>query len=335
MKGRMRSAWFGACVVPIVALGLGLVVFHSPVAANGPPSFCNTASIAFPAPVGSRGIEAASPYPSNITVSGLSDLVDTVTVTLNNLSHMHPADIDILLVGPEGQTLFLMGDTGSGFDISNVTLTFDDAAAASLPLNSQIVTGTFKSTAQFFGSFPAPAPAPSGATTLATFTGTDPNGTWSLYVRDDDPIADTGSIAGGWCVTITTASVTTLCSTLGDDQPPSLLDQDVFRLTGTSGETVTLTLAADPDGAQTGERATLLLTDQIARVFFARIDSSAVPNTVQATLPATGDYLVTVAEHPDFPRGRAFLGDYCVTLESSGEARRSFAPTAWVEEPLD
>jgi hypothetical protein len=36
---------------------------------------------------------------------------------------------------------------------------------------------------------------------------------------------------------------------------------------------------------------TLLLSDQIVNVFFARLDSSALPNTAQATLPATGRYL--------------------------------------------
>ena len=206
MKGRIRSAWFGACVGLMVALGLGLVVFHRPVAADGPPSFCNTASIAIPASESEP--RRANPYPSNVTVSGLSGLVNTVTVTLNNLSHTFPSNIDILLVGPEGQNLILMGDTGSSFDISNVTLTFDDAAAASLPFNSQIVTGTFKPTATFPDNiFPNPAPTTSGATTLATFTGTGPNGTWSLYVQDDQLLinGDSGSLAGGWCVTITTA----------------------------------------------------------------------------------------------------------------------------------
>jgi hypothetical protein len=132
-----------------------------------------------------------------------------------------------------------------------------------------------------------------------------------------------------------TASGTTHCSTLGDAPPPARLDQDVFRVTGTSGETVTLTLAADPAGTQTSERATLLLTDQIAGVTFMRRDSSALPNTLQATLPATGTYLVTVVEHLNWPRGSAFGGAYCVTLESSGEAWEHFAPTVWVEGLFD
>ena len=128
--------------------------------------------------------------------------------------------------------------------------------------------------------------------------------------------------------------VATHCSTLGDDQPPSRLDQDVFAFAGSKGEHVTLTLKAHPGPNNTGERATLLLTDHIGGVLFARIDSGALPNTVNATLPATGRYLATVAEHPKWPPGRAFRGDYCVTLQSSGEAWQTFGPTEWVEALL-
>jgi hypothetical protein len=35
----------------------------------------------------------------------------------------------------------------------------------------------------------------------------------------------------------TAATPKTLCATLGDDQPPSLLDQDIFGFTGTYDET--------------------------------------------------------------------------------------------------
>ena len=91
----------------------------------------------------------------------------------------------------------------------------------------------------------------------------------------------------------------------------------VFGFTGAQGETVSLALEALPGPDTTGQRATLLLIDQIGRVFFVRADSGALPNGLTATLPAAGRYLVTVAEHVDVPRGRAFRGDYCVTLESS------------------
>ena len=60
-------------------------------------------------------------YPSNIAVSGLTGRpITNVTVSLNHLSHTFPDDIDVLLVGPQGQTVFLMSDSGGSGDISNV-----------------------------------------------------------------------------------------------------------------------------------------------------------------------------------------------------------------------
>jgi hypothetical protein len=74
----------------------------------------------------------ASPYPSNIVVAGMPGSISKVTVKLNNITHARPGDIDILLIGPQGQTAVIMSDTGgtptvSG-GITNVTLTLDDVA---------------------------------------------------------------------------------------------------------------------------------------------------------------------------------------------------------------
>src|SRR5687768_15705733 len=52
----------------------------------------------------------AIPYPSTITVSGLTAAVHKVTVRLNNISHNGPDDLDILLVGPQGGYVMLMSD---------------------------------------------------------------------------------------------------------------------------------------------------------------------------------------------------------------------------------
>ena len=60
-------------------------------------SFANTASITI------RDTNTAVPYPSAITVSGLTGTVSTVTVTLSGLSHGSPSDIEMLLVGPTGK----------------------------------------------------------------------------------------------------------------------------------------------------------------------------------------------------------------------------------------
>ena len=91
---------------------------------------------------------AASPYPSLINVTGLGNTLIKATVTLTNLSHTKPSDIDALVVSPTTNTL-IMAHTGGANIIKHVTLTFDDAATNSLPQNGQIVTGTNKPT-QFY-----------------------------------------------------------------------------------------------------------------------------------------------------------------------------------------
>jgi hypothetical protein len=89
----------------------------------------------------------AFPYPSSIGVTNLVGSVLKATVTLTNLIHASPADIDALLVSPDQQTTLFMAHAGAQNAVSNVTVTFDDSAAAKLPQNGQIVSGTNQPTA--------------------------------------------------------------------------------------------------------------------------------------------------------------------------------------------
>jgi uncharacterized repeat protein (TIGR01451 family) len=152
-------------------------------------------------------------YPSVITISGATSSVYKVTVTVRDINHSYPDDIDILLVGPRGQKVLLMSDTGLDNEIVDVSLTFDDDATQSLPdSDPPIVPGTYRPTN--FGTtsdgFEAPAPPAPYVTNLAVFRGTNPNGAWSLYVRDDQPLnanpqgGDPGFVALGWSLSITT-----------------------------------------------------------------------------------------------------------------------------------
>lgn len=147
----------------------------------------------------------ASPYPSNITVAGFPGSVAKVTVTLNGLTHTFPDDVDVLLVGPSGQMSVLMSDVGGGDDVAGLTFTLDDTAINSLPDSVTFGAGTYKPTNSGVGDpFGAPAPAAgsSSSSPLSVFNGTNPNGTWSLYVVDDAG-GDVGSFAGGWSMEIT------------------------------------------------------------------------------------------------------------------------------------
>ena len=135
-------------------------------------------------------------------------------------------------------------------------------------------------------------------------------------------------------VTVTVAGASQgarLCSVLGNDPKPSILDQDIFRFAGSKQEQVTITLERDSAGASTGDRATLLLIDTIRNVRLARVDGGVLPNRITATLPAAGSYHVVVGERPLIAPGARFRGAYCLSLESSGPAQATFAPHAWIE----
>ncbi|MBS1794652.1 MAG: VCBS repeat-containing protein [Acidobacteria bacterium] len=161
------------------------------------PTAANAAAIAIPT------AGTAAPYPSSIQVSGLPGLVTGLAVNIENFSHNFPDDVDILLVAPNGRRIVLMSDAGGGTAANNLSLTFSDTAPSFLPDNGPLAAGIFKPT-NYDDTDTFPAPAPQGAvsgTTLGAFYGTNPNGTWSLYVVDDNG-SNAGAIAGGWSLDI-------------------------------------------------------------------------------------------------------------------------------------
>lgn len=90
---------------------------------------------------------AATPYPSTINVSGLSGTVTGVTVTINGMTHTWTSDVDIVLVGPTGQNIILMSDCCGSGDLTGVNITFDDAAAGTIPAaTTNLATGSYRPT---------------------------------------------------------------------------------------------------------------------------------------------------------------------------------------------
>ena len=169
-------------------------------------------------------LASASPYPSEIVVPATAGTITRVTVTIYGLTHARQNDLDILLVGPLGQKVLLMSDVGGGASVANVNLTFDDAAAVFLPTGAvPITTGTYKPTDSGGNSdtFTAPAPAEPYGLTMSVFNGTNPAGTWSLYVMDDRA-TNTGSISGGWRLSLqTTAPIIAAPSALSYSSNPA------------------------------------------------------------------------------------------------------------------
>ena len=141
------------------------------------PTFSNTAPVLISSGplTGTVVAGVASPYPSNITVSGLPTSGVTVTsVTLNNLSHTWAGDLDILLQSPTGQNVILLSDNGGSSDFINSTLVFSDAAVGLVPNNKTRYHPVFYRPTNTAGPDNFPAPGPGSITnvnpTLSTFT---------------------------------------------------------------------------------------------------------------------------------------------------------------------
>lgn len=156
---------------------------------------------------------AAKPFPSQIVVSGIGTGLTGLTVTLHSVGHTFPDDLDIALVGPTGAAIVLQSDCGGSAAMGKVTYTFSDSGVTSLPDGGDIVAGSYRpadceSRSEFAALHAALPGTPSGGTaSLATvFGGTDPNGTWSLFVLDDST-GDSGIIQEGWSITITSTPV--------------------------------------------------------------------------------------------------------------------------------
>lgn len=178
------------------AASLGSVAFHFGVG--------GTASVANAGVLILADNGPSSPYPSPLDISGLGGLISKATVTISNLTHSFADDVDILLVSPSGRAVLLMSDAGGPVGMTNVTLTFDDAAAGFLPDASQITAGTYRPTDYEPGDiFPAPAPTGPYSHNLSSLNGSVPNGRWNLFIVDDSP-GDIGRISDGWSLTLTT-----------------------------------------------------------------------------------------------------------------------------------
>ncbi len=214
-RGRL-AAIVGAVVLAIAAIGVVVVLMGGgaePEPQSGPPeptgpspptTVSNTDPIAIPK------VGAGTPYPSTIDVSDLRGVVTDVNVTINGLSHTFPRDLQILLVGPTGQSVALMERVGGRGGVQDLSVTFDDQGVA-LRSNTSITSGTFEpssKSADLGFTYPPPAPSPPHGGSLALFNGTDPNGTWELYVVDHAR-HDQGQIAGGWSLDLVLGDATT------------------------------------------------------------------------------------------------------------------------------
>ncbi len=249
----------------------------------------------------------ASPFPATLNVAGVIGTILDVNVSLNGLSHTFPDDLDILLVGPQGQKLLLMSDVGGNPDLVSVNLTFDDAAAASLPDSTQIVSGSYKPT-NIGGSDTFTGVAGPFDSLLSVFNGTDPNGDWRLYVVDDFSL-DSGTLAG-WSLTITTGN-------------------DVFSLLSLGSDSIDVTVAINVPPTLTGDRTATVnegasVVIQAADLGFSDPDDNAAGVTFSVNTLVNGKIQVGGVDATSFTGTQLAAGQVSFVHDGSEAPSASF-----------
>jgi len=151
-----------------------------------------------------------TPYPSTIMVTNGPAAIGNMRVTLYDVQGLVPNDLDVLLVGPQGQNYVLMAGAGGTQALTDpVTLTFSDVAGQVISNTDPVISGEYEPTSYgAVANFAPPAPSGPynlpgstiGGTGTETFMGVfglaNSNGGWSLYVRNNG--SSSGCILGGW-----------------------------------------------------------------------------------------------------------------------------------------
>lgn len=183
-----------ACATLLCGAALSLSIAASPAAAT---VVASTTPIA---------VVDGGETTSTINVSGLSGKITGLTLSLAGLSHTYPDDLVFgLLNESAGLGFVFFSGVGGSADISNLDLTFSDAAKAALPesfVGGALTSGTYgpANYGQYQFTFF------DNATSFTGFNGLSANGAWTLYVEDVFP-ADGGSISRGWSLDFTTDAV--------------------------------------------------------------------------------------------------------------------------------
>lgn len=151
--------------------------------------------------------DEASPYPSRRSYDTPNRVIEDVDVNVV-LTHGHVADLDLVLIGPRGQSVMLMSDVGCGQDVTNLSLRFDQDAPP-LPASGPIAPGAYAPTdldqdcGNSADAIPGLDPG-SWSSSLDVFSGTLAQGGWNLYAHSDTLGAS--GVIEGWSVMMRTST---------------------------------------------------------------------------------------------------------------------------------
>jgi hypothetical protein len=207
MTARLLPSRLALALVALVALPAG--------AQAATITFANPTAL-FPS--GEGGISGpANLYPSSIPVSGVPGTVTDVNVTL--LAMRAGDDADIVLRGPNGQQVLLMSDACMQGTSPRGNWIFDDSGPGFIsrtgPCSPSSPTQSIFRPSNYLGqpdandnstepddlSVAPGGPAPPYVNNLAVLAGGSPNGSWDLFVLDDNSASLVGfEIDSGWAL---------------------------------------------------------------------------------------------------------------------------------------
>ncbi len=261
-----------------------------------------------PARITIPSIGSGIPLPSTVTIATDSNLsLASLELTLYNLTHGWPDDLDILLVGPTGAKSLLMSDVGGAFGISDSTITFSSLASLSLPNSNQLLNGTYRPTDFEAGDIFSNPATPTGPylADLSVFNGTNPNGVWSLYVQDDSYSSSNGYIDDGWSLSIATGPIVSLSvspNSVMEDGTTNLL----YTFTRTGGTSSSLMVNYSVAGTATVGTDYTGITGTPATINFAAGSATAtvtVDPTTDSSVEADETVVLTLLAGTDYPVG--------------------------------
>jgi hypothetical protein len=187
--------------------GISALVVVSATPANADSSthtytFTNSLPIAYEFCFGGPPCSApreGTPYPSSLTVSGVTGHVVSVTVSLRNVALYSgfAGDMEAELQGPSGASVVMAG-AGGNVQPQGSDLTFAGGYPA---LTDARTSGTYAPTVTGTPAFPSGPPATTSD--LSPNVNQDPDGVWELWVADKGTLVD-GAIGNGWQLKITT-----------------------------------------------------------------------------------------------------------------------------------
>jgi hypothetical protein len=208
-------------------------------------------------PSGSAALSGpATTYPSSIPVAGVPGTVTDVNVT--TLAMAANADTDMVLRGPNGQRVLLMSDACDNGTSQPGNWIFDGSApgfisrlgpcspsfptqSTFLPSNYLPVPGDdFDNSTEPDDLSVAGGPPPPYVNSLAALAGGSPNGSWDLFVLDDNSTGIVGfEINSGWALTLEVDPTAT-----PPPPPPPGTPSNQFEIGELDGRRLSVDLAA-------------------------------------------------------------------------------------------